>query len=455
MNRRRWLSGLVLALALSTAAPSAASANYYTLSFTPSSVPSGSRATISAEIRRTTSGTQIGSANITAPPGFTLVSAAIAGPATATVSANTAQLRNLSIPVNQSRTATLVVDTPCAPTTGTWSVIAKSNGSYSGSPLSNHGSGVPTTTTTGTCALSFTTQPRDVQVGSTITGDPANPSGPPIRVGILDGAGNTTNAARPVTIAIGSGPAGATLTGTTTVTSSGGVATFSDLKVDKPGTYTLTASSPGTTPATSSTSSAFQAAQGLALCQNNVFCTAFASITGTVPGSNPPVSYTNTVRVDAAANPDGTVGDDGGPLSVSYNLGPNFTCSGHLPVSPDREVILGPNREKLVTSKTAKALLDAAGIAASQVRTCLLAPYQFNLGLPLIGGVAQNVGDVDGDGSTDYRGLLPGCLDIITVLGIHLLIGPPCQVSATADAQGNAIVVYRLPADPRDPYIRH
>jgi hypothetical protein len=44
-----WLTGLVLALALSAAAPPVASATFYTLHFTPASLPSGSRATISAE----------------------------------------------------------------------------------------------------------------------------------------------------------------------------------------------------------------------------------------------------------------------------------------------------------------------------------------------------------------------------------------------------------------------
>lgn len=458
-RRGAWLTGLVLALAICAAVPSVASATFYTLKFTPAEVPSGSRATISAEIKRTTSGTQVGSANITAPSGFKLVSVALAGsPGSATLNAttNTAELRNLSIGVNSTRTATLVVDTPCSPATGAWSVVAKSNGSYSGNPVSSHGSGTPTTATTGSCGLSFTTQPKDVQVGNAITGAPANPAGPPITVALVDGAGNPTNAAKAVTIGLGTAPAGAVLTGTTTRTSVNGVATFDDLKVSKPGSYTLTAASPGSTSATSSTSQSFLAAQGLTNCENNVFCTASASITGTVPGSNPPQTYTSTVRVDAPQNPNSGVPDDGGTLAVSYNVGPDITCTGYAFASPDREVILGPNREKTVISTVAKALLDATGRTPASLRTCLLAPYQFNLGLPLIGGTATNVGDVDGDGNTDYLGLLPNCLQIIDpILGIPILIAPPCQVSATADAQGNGVVTYRLPADPRDPIGRH
>ena len=458
-RRGTWLTGLVLALAICAATPSVASATFYTLKFTPAEVPSGSRATISAEIRRTTSGTQVGSANIAAPSGFTLVSAAIVGSTgTATVNAatNTAQLRDLAIAVNTTRTATLVVDTPCSPATGTWGVVAKSSGRYSGSPISDHGSGTPTTATTGACGLTFTTQPKDVQVGSTITGAPADPTGPPLTVAVVDGAGRPANAAKAVTVGLGSAPTGATLTGTTTQTSVDGVASFGDLRVSRPGSYTLTASSPGATPATSSTSQSFLAAQGLAACLNNVFCTASASITGTVPGSDPPTPYTSTVRVDAAPNPNTSVADDGGTLSVSYNVGPDITCTGYAFASPDREVILGPNREKTVTSTVSRALLDAAGRAPGSLRTCLLAPYRFNLGLPLVGGTAANVGDVDGDGNTDYLGLLPTCLQLLDpILGIPILIAPPCQVSAAADAQGNGVVTYKLPADPRDPIGRH
>src|SRR5262249_18563879 len=55
-----------------------------------------------------------------------------------------------------------------------------------------------------------------------------------------------------VTVALGNNPGGGTLGGTTTVTVSGGVATFADLSVSQAGTgYTLTASAPGLAGATS------------------------------------------------------------------------------------------------------------------------------------------------------------------------------------------------------------
>src|SRR3989449_404447 len=56
-----------------------------------------------------------------------------------------------------------------------------------------------------------------------------------------------------ITVAIGTNPASGTLSGTTTVAAVSGVATFSDLSIDKAGTgYTVTASATGLTGATSS-----------------------------------------------------------------------------------------------------------------------------------------------------------------------------------------------------------
>jgi hypothetical protein len=62
-----------------------------------------------------------------------------------------------------------------------------------------------------------------------------------------DGLGNTvTGFMGAVTIAIGSNPGGGTLSGTLTTAAVAGVATFSDLRIDKTGPgYSLTATSPG------------------------------------------------------------------------------------------------------------------------------------------------------------------------------------------------------------------
>ncbi|HEY1325791.1 MAG TPA: choice-of-anchor U domain-containing protein [Casimicrobiaceae bacterium] len=75
---------------------------------------------------------------------------------------------------------------------------------------------------------------------------------PPVTVRLLDASGNATSATAPVSISIGSNPGGGVLSGTTTVNAIGGIATFTTLSIDKPGTgYTLVATGAGLTAATS------------------------------------------------------------------------------------------------------------------------------------------------------------------------------------------------------------
>ncbi len=93
--------------------------------------------------------------------------------------------------------------------------------------------------------LAFGIQPSDTLVGAVI-----NPS---VTVKVLDRFGNllASDNSDQVTLAFGSNPAGGTLSGTTTATVSGGVATFADLSIDTAGSYTLAASSSGLSGATS------------------------------------------------------------------------------------------------------------------------------------------------------------------------------------------------------------
>ncbi|MDH4044221.1 MAG: Ig-like domain-containing protein, partial [Gemmatimonadota bacterium] len=93
--------------------------------------------------------------------------------------------------------------------------------------------------------LAFTVQPSNALIGQVIT--------PAVEVAVRDAAGNVVpTLADPITVAIGNNPGGATLGGTTDIVVVGGVATFADLSLDATGTgYTLVASAPGLTGATS------------------------------------------------------------------------------------------------------------------------------------------------------------------------------------------------------------
>lgn len=92
-------------------------------------------------------------------------------------------------------------------------------------------------TAIGVPVLAFTVQPVTTQAGAAIA--------PAVQVTAQDALGNTVSGfTGDVTIAIGSNPGGATLSGTTTETAVAGVATFSNLQLDKTGIgYTLTATS--------------------------------------------------------------------------------------------------------------------------------------------------------------------------------------------------------------------
>src|SRR5205807_827990 len=94
--------------------------------------------------------------------------------------------------------------------------------------------------------LAFGQQPTNTVAGVAIS--------PAVTVRVLDQYNNLTTSSASVTVAIGTNPGGGTLSGTTTVPASGGVATFGPLSINKSGTgYTLTAASTGLTGATSGT----------------------------------------------------------------------------------------------------------------------------------------------------------------------------------------------------------
>ncbi len=92
---------------------------------------------------------------------------------------------------------------------------------------------------TSAVALAFSQEPLNGAAGVSLT--------PAVKVSVRDGAGNiVTSSTADITLSIGNNPAGGTLSGTTTVTAVAGVATFSNLSIDKVGNgYTLVAAGGG------------------------------------------------------------------------------------------------------------------------------------------------------------------------------------------------------------------
>jgi hypothetical protein len=93
--------------------------------------------------------------------------------------------------------------------------------------------------------LVFTVQPTTTTAGSTLS--------PAVRVAAQDDGGSTVASfGGAITVALGNNPGGGTLSGMRTVTAVNGVATFSNLSIDKAGNgYTLVAAATGLTSATS------------------------------------------------------------------------------------------------------------------------------------------------------------------------------------------------------------
>src|SRR6185295_1065761 len=116
------------------------------------------------------------------------------------------------------------------------------------------------------------------------------------------------------TMAIGTNPGGGTLSGTTTVAASGGVASFSTLSINKAGPgYTLTASAAGLTGATSSTFNiSAGTASKLAFTTQPSNATAGASISPSIAvtvqdaNGNTVTTATNSITLGIGTNPGGS-----------------------------------------------------------------------------------------------------------------------------------------------------
>ena len=163
--------------------------------------------------------------------------------------------------------------------------------------------------------LAFTAQPSSAAVGASIA--------PAVKVSVEDANGNVVASdGSSVTIAIGTNPGSGTLGGTLTVTAINGVATFSDLSINKAGTgYTLTAADASLTGATSGSFNVVGVASKLAFTAQPSSAAVGASIAPAVKVSvedangNVVASDGSSVTIAIGANPgSGTLG---GTLTVA------------------------------------------------------------------------------------------------------------------------------------------
>lgn len=207
---------------------------------------------------------------------------AFGNPASGTVVLSTPASGTLG-PVSEVTTGTYTAVLTAPSTAGSATITAMVDGSAVPGSATVTFTAVPT-------RLVFVQQPTNEQAGAPIT--------PAVTVRAVDDAGTTiTDFTGNVTIAISANPGGGTLTGTTTAAAVGGVATFSNLSINRSGIgYTLAASASGLT---SATSTAFDIVPGPA-------SPATTQITASPPSIPANGTSTSTITVelrDALGNP--------------------------------------------------------------------------------------------------------------------------------------------------------
>jgi hypothetical protein len=196
------------------------------------------------------------SLTLTAPADFVITDAT--GPSGTSVSALPGSSVTLRLPSDAGSTFTVDVTAlaPClAAGSEVWSVsgvdsLRETNEVRWSSPP-------PSVPVTGECGLQFTGEPAQTAVNSNIlTG--FDSTGSPLMVALADASGDPLNPAdssasgTPVTISIQANPASGTLSGTTTMSTSNGVADFGNLQINNAGVgYELAANASGFTAATS------------------------------------------------------------------------------------------------------------------------------------------------------------------------------------------------------------
>jgi hypothetical protein len=358
---------------------------------------------------------KLGSADLSVPAAYS-ITGVLSSRGTATVVGNTVKLRNLNLSFLRSFTVKVTANAACAPSaSNVWSAAAKTGANFTGkaflllTPLSKRSS-----TVTGTCSLAFVEgrQPADTGPDATITSLASDPGGPPVQVGVYDGASNLLSGGSPISIsmAIGNNPGGGILGGTSPVLTSAGIATFSDLSIDQPGDgYTLVASAG----VGSATSDAFNIAGLVVACEPNVDCTGSLSQDGT------------GATVNALADESAPV------LTMSLTPG-GIDCEAYVEQSSTLTFNVTSSREKRVTLSF-DTELDPYYLNPDDFQVCFESDTPF----------------LDREGATVTLGLLPDCEAPDPESFSYAPPVPPCVESRNADGSFVYLTFLAPAGDPK------
>jgi hypothetical protein len=440
INSIALLAGLVLVVGSSLTVNAATDTKPYTATWVsggnpvanpPNSIslPSGST---SATLRLTNNANpqSLGSANITLPSDYTLVSGSVG-----TKSGNTLQVRNLNLASGASIDITINLKTPCVGAgSEAWGLIVKQANNFSGPPGNDFvratGTAAPSTTVSGSqCLLRFANQPNTTATGSTIK-DGYNSTGNGIKVEIYDpGTGQTVDSDANVTLTLSYKPSGGALTGGGATAAVAGVATFSGLSIDAAGPYKLQASSPAAS--NTPNSNQFMVSDTVTEC-SGTGCN-FQEQTTETTFKITPKKGTQGADFVATTNLSGIrISCDFAPFSYPDNRQPNTIWYTY-----DDGAAASTKTNTIVIDKAYVQITPENG--SSKYQICYTSPVRFK---DRTGNLAQPDPWADGPsaffGQTWYTGLLPDCSGSKPVA--------PCSLGFTGSGSGNRVGTFLTPA---------
>lgn len=441
-------------LLLGAMAPAAAASNgkEFILAISPTEVSAGAGGvTASATFTNPADARQqLGSANLTPPPGFVVTQARIAGAPNPAIRNTTVELRNLSLAPGRSVTVTMAISAPCGSSASPeWTVQAKQANDFrgTGNDIALWRASPETSIVTdvaGSCELAWRTAPADARVGQTITATPYTPTAPPSSVAVYDGNGNViTSATGGVTLSFGLRSGLGSLSGaTSSLTSPSGVASFGTLAISAPGTYSLIAEV---------TSGRFD---GLVSAPSPRFqvstvatqCTSGASCQGTVSTTEAKISLTALAASDSPL------------LTLSLNAGIDLSdaaCGWPAGTGYTNQTSLfevtSSLREKRLSATVAKRYMNYdPDNGAPRLEMCFGSPVAFYAKDYATGASslteASSTFDWDRDGDEDpvHVGLLPNCP----------VAGHPCITQRKKTSGGDGFIEATIPARLGDPAMR-
>jgi hypothetical protein len=408
----------------------------FTATVSPASTGAGATTTVTFEITNQSSRDPLNSVTITAPTGVEITGdqgSVLPSPVTAVTIGTPGSDHSRTLPSgaldlapNASTSLSVTAILPCVSGSYDWTVTATNDGDNDSDDFSlNTGASSLASAVTGSCSLAFVNpggEPTQTAVNEPISSVFQGTA--PVEVEVLsdtDPAQVVTDSSAPVTMTIGENPAGGTLSGpgvATPVDAVSGIAQFSGLSINAAGDpYTLVATSPGLT---SATSLPFEISSSISPCPAS-------GCAGQVGNT----TTTGSITITSPSTGDYLAIGLGG---ISYSCGSSPSTSE--PVSFDLLNAEGVAQSSAQFKGTLE--IDAAAVAASghpalwTWQICYASTVEFKA-LPDTAGTAE-IGGV-----TYYTGVLPHCSRFQQA---------PCVLCKHKDKAGDVIITFLAVGDP-------